>query len=310
MHNEKHVPWIKGSCCCGLWSPSLYRAHLLKLHRQRSPRRRPASCETPGHLSPPPGLLAEGPLPTPWRPESPAANTREIYRGWSLHAERLHPVLYMDPGRAEGKQKQRRETGHCDVFTFAIHYLLEAFWSVCMQIKVSDARTDTAHSGVSLFRSTNVRRNPTICCLCLSNLNGGIWQHIFTADSSDPHMDMYTHKSKQTITHTHTHTHTHTLHKTLKARGKLRSEGLDDTNLFKYALNSVAPGWKTPSIPQLVLYELLRTLEKRKESITETLCHSSNNPSNRCSPSEDELLRNVPSSRHSAGCMKGTTSGV
>lgn len=29
---------------------------------------------------------------------------REIYRGWSLSEERLHPALYTDPGRVEGKQ--------------------------------------------------------------------------------------------------------------------------------------------------------------------------------------------------------------
>lgn len=55
----------KGSCCCGLWSSSPYQAHLLRPHQQQSLRHRPVSSETPGHPSPPPSLLAEGPLPTP-----------------------------------------------------------------------------------------------------------------------------------------------------------------------------------------------------------------------------------------------------
>lgn len=54
-------------------------------------------------------------------------------------------MLDMDLGRVEGKQKLGKETGHCDVFTFAICYLLEAVSRVCMQIKVYNISMNRAH---------------------------------------------------------------------------------------------------------------------------------------------------------------------
>lgn len=111
---------ITGSCFC-LWWHGLHQTHLLKLHRRQSPRRRPASSETPGPLSRPPSLLAEGPLPTPWRPESPVAN-RKRFIGVEVSAEKGYAQYYT--WTLEG---WRQETGDCEVFTFTIYYLLKAF---------------------------------------------------------------------------------------------------------------------------------------------------------------------------------------
>lgn len=69
---------------------------------------------------------------------------REIYRGRSLCEERLHPVLYME-GWRENKSWDRK-WGHCDVFTSAIYYLLEAFSRVCMHIKVHDTSMGRARA--------------------------------------------------------------------------------------------------------------------------------------------------------------------
>lgn len=56
----------------------------------------------------------------------------------------------MDPGRVEGKQKLRREMGHCNVFTYAIYYLLETFSRVCMQIEVHVTNRNRAHYGLKV----------------------------------------------------------------------------------------------------------------------------------------------------------------
>lgn len=46
----------------------------------------------------------------------------EIYRGWSL-GRKVTPCTRHGPRGGGGRTKVRRETGHCDVFTLAIHYL-------------------------------------------------------------------------------------------------------------------------------------------------------------------------------------------
>lgn len=124
MHNWKHdSSKLRAAVAVVCGYPSSSKAHLLKLHQLQSPRHRPVNSEMPGCFSLIPSLLAAGPLPTPWRAESPGTN-KEIYRGWSLYRKkRLHPVLHIGSGRVEGKQTLRKETGHCGVFTFPIYYL-------------------------------------------------------------------------------------------------------------------------------------------------------------------------------------------
>lgn len=178
-----------------LWS-SLCRAHLLRLHQLQNPRRRPGSSETPGHLCSPPSLRAEGPLPTPWRPESPANTQR--FTGVEVWEERLHPALGTGHGRVEGEQKWDGKRG------IVMCLLLPFIISSQGLLKSLHANKSSWHQcGQSLFRA------PTFCTvhmteetyfppISISTLcSERDWQQILPDDSSDLHMN--THNHRETI---------------------------------------------------------------------------------------------------------------
>lgn len=77
-------------------------------------------------------------------------------------------MLYMDPGRVESKQKLRQETGHCDVFTFTIYYLLSLLKSR-MQIKVHDTSVHVDRS----FTAQMSKEAKIFAFVSISNLHGG-----------------------------------------------------------------------------------------------------------------------------------------
>lgn len=114
-----------GEALCSCWPQSLHHTHLLKLHQRQSPHRRPVSSATPGRLSLPPDLLAVGPPPTPWRPESPAANT-DRFIGVEVSTGPGYTRYYTCTLEGWRENKSWARKLHCDVFTFPIYYLFEA----------------------------------------------------------------------------------------------------------------------------------------------------------------------------------------
>lgn len=72
--------WCELRAAVVLWLFSFYQTHLLTLHQLQSPHHHPVNSEIPGQFFLPPNLLAEEPLPIPWRPVSPAVNTEWLIR--------------------------------------------------------------------------------------------------------------------------------------------------------------------------------------------------------------------------------------
>lgn len=154
---------------------------------------------------------------------------REIYRGQSLCEERLHPVLYVDPGREEGKQKLKQETGSLWSVYFCHLLSLRGLFKSLHAHKSS--RHQYGQSSCKFLHCTNVWRNHSYLILC-------VFQSLMVEAGNR-------YSQLTTMTHIWIHTqvrannHIGTL---WKPKGKPRSEWLDDTNLFKYTLNSVPPG--------------------------------------------------------------------
>lgn len=91
-----------GSCCAAVVSCPF--AHLPTPRPQQSPHRRPVSSEPPSRPSLPPGPQAQAPLPTPWRPESPAANTGDLW-GLKSQQRKAAPSAIHGPWKGGGKTK-------------------------------------------------------------------------------------------------------------------------------------------------------------------------------------------------------------
>lgn len=126
--------WIKGSCCCGLRlglaSPPPDTSSAAKSSssssKLRDARTSFSDSKSSGSGTSPHTLEA-------WLTWDKQRDL--IYWGWRLHRERLHPVVCMESRRVEGKQKQRQENRHCEMFTFTIYYHLKSPSRLCMQIK-------------------------------------------------------------------------------------------------------------------------------------------------------------------------------
>lgn len=115
MRSAKHLLWIKGSGCCGLWSSSPHQA--------------PPSSPPPEASSAAKSSSSSSRLWDAWtafsaskssgRGTSPhtleawltCSKHREMYRGWSLLREKVTPSAIMDPGRVEGKPSWDRKQG-------------------------------------------------------------------------------------------------------------------------------------------------------------------------------------------------------
>lgn len=175
----------------------------------------------------------------------------------------------MDPGREEGKQKPRRETG--------------ALWCVYFCHLLSLWRPlKSSHSGLNAFVTARIvkRNRYFLAIVCISNITGGRWQQLTAM----------THIMNSTCEHANTE-------QISEIQAKQPRSDQSDANLFKSFLNTPPhlPSGNCKKRKEIQHTTTARQLlTQRKDSIMETSCHlqpQQKSPQIECSISKGGFLQ-------------------